>query len=102
MRVGMEKTLGISAQRSLPHYTNERFDKWFARYAVAGVGDPVRPSAITDRGYKGAHGAPLQKNRGRVILWDDTFVRYHEPHIGIAAVKVLEALGFEVALVKHR
>lgn len=43
----------------------------------------------------------LQK-RGRVILWDDTFVRYHEPHIGIAAVKVLEALGFEVALVKNR
>jgi Fe-S oxidoreductase len=33
-----------------------------------------------------------------VVLWDDTFVRYHEPHIGIAAVKVLEAAGFEVAL----
>ena len=44
----------------------------------------------------------LQKNRGKVILWDDTFVRYHEPHIGMAAVKVLEALGFEVALVKNR
>ena len=43
-----------------------------------------------------------EKRRGKVILWDDTFVRYHEPHIGIAAVKVLEALGFEVALVKNR
>jgi Fe-S oxidoreductase len=32
------------------------------------------------------------------VLWDDTFVRYHEPEIGIAAVKVLEAAGFEVAL----
>jgi len=40
--------------------------------------------------------------RGKVILWDDTFVRYHEPHIGVAAVKLLEALGFEVALVKNR
>jgi Fe-S oxidoreductase len=29
-------------------------------------------------------------------------VRYHEPHIGIAAVKVLEALGFEVSLTKNR
>jgi Fe-S oxidoreductase len=29
-------------------------------------------------------------------------VRYHEPHVGIAAVKVLEALGFEVSLVKNR
>jgi Fe-S oxidoreductase len=37
-----------------------------------------------------------------VILWDDTFVRYHEPHIGIAAFKVLEALGFAVSLPKGR
>jgi Fe-S oxidoreductase len=29
-------------------------------------------------------------------------VRYHEPQIGIAAVKVLEVLGFEVSLVKNR
>ena len=56
---------------------------------------PAATSAITDRGYNGADRAPLQ-NRGKVILWDDTFVRYHEPHIGMAAVKVLEALGFEV------
>ncbi|HTH19980.1 MAG TPA: heterodisulfide reductase-related iron-sulfur binding cluster, partial [Candidatus Udaeobacter sp.] len=37
-----------------------------------------------------------------VILWDDTFVRYHEPHIGIAAANVLEALEFEAVLVKNR
>jgi Fe-S oxidoreductase len=37
-----------------------------------------------------------------VILWDDTFVRYHEPHIGRAAVAVLEAAGFEVALLRGR
>jgi Fe-S oxidoreductase len=37
-----------------------------------------------------------------VVLWDDTFVRYHEPHIGIAAVKVLAAAGFDVALVEGR
>ena len=35
-------------------------------------------------------------------MWDDTFVRYNEPHIGIAAVKVLEALGFEVTLAHDR
>src|SRR5205814_3267215 len=102
LRALMETTLGISAKRSLPHYARDRFDKWFAKHAVAGVGDPGSPAAITDRGYNGAHRAPLQKKRGPVILWDDTFVRYHEPHIGIAAVKVLEALGFEVALVKDR
>ena len=94
LRAVIEKTLGISAKRSLPHYTRERFDRWFAKHckgAVAGVADPG--TAVSNRGYK---------KRGRVILWDDTFVRYHEPHIGIAAVKVLEALGFEVSLAKNR
>jgi FAD/FMN-containing dehydrogenase/Fe-S oxidoreductase len=90
VRVAMEKTLGISARRSLPRYARERFDSWFAKNCSGGLRPP-----------DGAHRAPLQK-RGHVILWDDTFVRYHEPHIGIAAVNVLEALGFEVALVKNR
>ena len=78
VRAFMQQSLGISAQRPLPHYARERFDKWFARHA--------------------------SKNgkRGRVILWDDTFVRYHEPNIGIAAVAVLESLGFEVELAKNR
>jgi len=44
----------------------------------------------------------IAASRSPIILWDDTFVRYHEPHIGFAAVKVLEALGFEVALAKNR
>jgi FAD/FMN-containing dehydrogenase/Fe-S oxidoreductase len=90
LRSVTEKTIGVSAKRSLPHYTSERFDRWFARNCSGGL-----------RPLDGAHRALLQK-RGKVILWDDTFVRYHEPHIGIAAVKVLEALGFEVALVKKR
>lgn len=74
-RTFLSKTLGIALQRPLPRYARHRFDKWFWRRS------------------------PTHKvSRGRVILWDDTFVRYHEPHIGIAAVKVLEAAGFEVTL----
>src|SRR5881398_1506450 len=83
VRAVMEKTIGLSATRSLPRYTSKRFDRWFARHSVTGVADSG--TAINNRGY----------NRGKVILWDDTFVRYHEPHIGIAAIKVLEALGFD-------
>ncbi len=96
VRAVMEKTLGLSARRSLPHYANERFDRWFARRngSVAAVYDR--------RNKNGSAFAERRYSRGRVILWDDTFVRYHEPQIGIAAVKVLEALGFEVALAKNR
>jgi Fe-S oxidoreductase len=75
MRFFASKFLGITSRRPLPHFAWQRFDKWFAR----------RKSSV----------APT---RGRVILWDDTFVRYYEPKIGMAAVKVLEAAGFQVEL----
>ena len=75
----LAKGLGIAWQRPLPHYARQRFDSWFRR---------------KDR-------APAHQ-RGRVILWDDTFTRYHEPQIGIAAVRVLETAGFEVSLARGR
>ncbi|MDQ6912183.1 MAG: FAD-binding protein [Verrucomicrobiota bacterium] len=78
LRGMMSKSLGISAKRPLPHYAHDRFDKWFAKQESK------------------------SGTRGPVILWDDTFVRYHEPNIGIAAVTVLESLGFEVSLVRSR
>jgi len=71
----MQATLGISARRPLLHFTRERFDEWFAK-----------------------HTPSKRMTHGRVILWDDTFVRYHEPHVGVAAVKVLEAAGFVVEI----
>jgi FAD/FMN-containing dehydrogenase/Fe-S oxidoreductase len=100
MRIAMEKITGISARRSLPRYVSERFDVWFSkrRASVSDAANKEERSPDRPGGYK----SPLLRTRGRVILWDDTFVRYHEPHIGVAAVKVLEALGFEVSLVKHR
>lgn len=75
----MRKFLGIAARRPLPPYAAQRFDRWFGRR---------RPESA---------GA-----RGDVILWDDTFVRYHEPHIGRAAVAVLEAAGYKVTLAAGR
>src|SRR5256714_15044362 len=90
VRVAMEKTIGISARRSLPHYASQRFDKWFVKHMV---GSALRADRTPRSGVP---------TNGKVIIWDDTFVRYHEPHIGIAAVKVLEALGFKVVLVKNR
>jgi len=39
---------------------------------------------------------------GAVILWDDTFLSHNDPEIGIAAVEVLDAAGFEVLILKNR
>lgn len=79
MRKLLERFTGISEERLLPRYAKQRFDRWF------GKRDKVEC-----------------KLRGRVILWDDTFVRYHDPHIGIAAVAVLEAAGYDVMLATGR
>jgi len=74
-RVTFGRLLGLAPQRPLPPFAKVRFDRWFAKRK-----DLNAPT------------------RGRVVLWDDTFVRYYEPNIGMAAVAVLEAAGFEVVL----
>jgi Fe-S oxidoreductase len=79
VRMLLERFVGISAGRPLPRFAPQRFDLWFS----------------------GRGGSPPGQ-RGRVILWDDTFTRYHEPHIGQAAVAVLEAAGFQVLLPRGR
>jgi Fe-S oxidoreductase/FAD/FMN-containing dehydrogenase len=73
------KMFKLTGERPLPEFTHERFDKWFAKH-------------------KSSH----YPQRGSVILWDDTFVRYNDPHIGQAAVAVLEAAGFAVTLPTQR
>ena len=98
------QTLGVTDRRPLPHYTGQRFDRWFYKRASALVRrDSVEPSPNgATHSTSLSAGSSRTTNRGEIVLWDDTFVRYHEPHIGIAAVKVLEALGFNVSLVKGR
>jgi Fe-S oxidoreductase len=78
-RTVLSKAVGIAWQRPIPRFAKQRFDRWFARHRAAG-----------------------SPTRGRVVLWDDTFARYYEPHIGIAATLVLEAAGFEVSLARGR
>jgi FAD/FMN-containing dehydrogenase/Fe-S oxidoreductase len=73
------RVFGFTSERELPPFARQRFDRWFAKHP----------------GFQAAY-------RGKIILWDDTFARYHEPAIGIAAVAVLEAAGFEVALPARR
>ena len=73
------KLLDFASERTPPPFAKQRFDYWYAK----------RENVPAPR-------------RGRVVLWDDTFVRYYEPHIGQAAVAVLEAAGFEVVLAANR
>ena len=64
---------GIDARRPLPQFAAQTFRSWFAR----------RPGH--------AHGEP-------VLLWVDTFTDHFSPHVGQAAVQVLEDAGFAVQI----
>jgi FAD/FMN-containing dehydrogenase/Fe-S oxidoreductase len=75
----LERLVGIDRRRPLPALARETFTAWFRR----------RP-------------APAAAPRGEVVLFHDTFVTYHQPEIGRAAVAVLEAAGYRVRLVDRR
>ena len=64
---------GIAPERELPRFAPQPFDAWFRsrRPRIAG-------------------------ERGRVLLWPDTFTNSFHPHVGRAAVAVLEDAGFTV------
>lgn len=73
----LEKFFGIDSRRELPLYARETFAQWFKKQA--GANDRL-------------------SDRPAVALFNDTFLNYHEPEIGMAAVRVLEAMGYRVIL----
>ncbi len=73
-----KRVAGIAEQRDLPRFATQTFRDWFASRSPR------------------AHRTTIEKQR--VVLWPDTFTDLFEPHIGKAAVEVLEAAGFAVEL----
>lgn len=78
---GMAQVAGISSERALPTFASVPFTTWFRK---------------RDKG----QGVKAQ-SRGRIVLFNDTFNTYNDPHIAIAATEVLEAIGYEVVLPGH-
>ncbi len=78
VRFLLDRTLGISMQRTMPSFASLPFTTWFKRREKNGT------------------------KKERIVLFHDTFNTFNDPHISIAAVQVLEAAGFEVVLPSHR
>ena len=72
-----EKFFGIDRRRTPPAWAKETFQARFAGRAGKAGG------------------------AGEVVLFNDTFTNYNDPHIGDAAADVLEAAGLNVHLVPH-
>ena len=75
-----ERVFGIARERPLPKFALRRFSSWFAHRDT--------------QAQKGTH--------GDVIYFHDTFTEYLTPEVGRSAVRVLEALGYNVRLETQR
>tara|TARA_B100001123_G_scaffold53098_3_gene55726 strand:- start:5869 stop:8769 length:2901 start_codon:yes stop_codon:yes gene_type:complete len=73
----LQRIGGIDSRRTLPRFADQTFMQWFksrgeSRHTIDIVGE--------------------------VVLLVDTFTNYNHPDIGIAAVKILEYLGYKVVV----
>lgn len=82
----LEKTLGVDRRRVMPLYANAPFDHLHRQH--------TKRNGV-------AKGVP-KGERPTVALFADTWTMYHDPHIGLSAVRVLEALGYRVERVAYR
>ncbi|HMU05578.1 MAG TPA: FAD-linked oxidase C-terminal domain-containing protein, partial [Saprospiraceae bacterium] len=69
-----EKILKVDRRRTLPSYTNETLEVW----------------------YKNNYKSNGSKNK--VALFADTYINYHEPQVGRAAIKLLTDCGYDVLM----
>lgn len=75
----VKRLLGVAPQRTIPAYAQQTFSSWFRRH------NPL----------------PAAGSRGEVVLFNDEFTNFTDPHTGIAAVRVLEAAGYRVLMPAH-
>ncbi len=75
----LTKLAGLE-DRPVPQFAPETLQQWWAR-RVSGAADAHRPAT-----------------NGTVLLWPDTFTNHFHPHIGRAAVQVLESAGWNVVV----
>ncbi|MCX8251873.1 MAG: FAD-binding protein [Dehalococcoidia bacterium] len=80
MRWALDKFVGFSSDRPAPPVVRNTFQKWFDKRKAPTGTFP----------------------RGQIVLFHDTFMNFNYPSIGVAATDLLEALGFEVIILKDR
>lgn len=77
IRYLLDQMVGITMERTMPSFAQTPFTKWFKQRTSNG------------------------QHKKQVVLFNDTFNTFNDPHISIAAVEVLESAGFEVILPGH-
>ena len=76
------RIMGVHPERKLSPFQFRTFSAWWNKHA----------SNLADR----------RPSRGKIVYFHDTFTEYNYPKIGIAAVQLLEAAGFDVLIEERR
>ena len=75
----LQAIAGIDRRRPLPEFAAETFEQWFRK-----------------------HNSEVNRPKGDVVLFHDTFNNYNTPHVAIAATQFLEKSGYRVLLVEKK
>lgn len=76
--------LGVHPARSMPLFTRQPFSKWFK---LTHIGQQNDPASAANR---------------QVIFFHDTFMEHNHPEVGQAAIRVLEAAGYQPVVLEDR
>jgi Fe-S oxidoreductase len=86
-RAVINRVMGMHARRTLPRFSKSLYQLVSSPTVSEGSGQSANEQALP-------HGRAAYS----VVLFTDCFTTYNESHIGVAAVKVLRALGYGVSL----
>lgn len=92
-----KRLIGFSVKRPIPALSPVTLRAWGRRH---GLGNGENRSESMSGSAKGTDDAIGSK--GTVYLFADEFTNYNESDIGIKAVMLLERLGYEVIIPRHR
>lgn len=87
-RVAMERLIGLDRRIAPPRLAEQTFRAWWRRRAARA---DLRPGETKPSGGDG----------GDVVYFVDTWTNYFAPQVGIATVRVLEALGCRVRIIDN-
>jgi FAD/FMN-containing dehydrogenase/Fe-S oxidoreductase len=77
------RSLGVHPKRSLPEFAARTFSEWHREYSMSNDG-------------------AKKKTSRQVVFFHDTFMEHNDPHIGQAAIKVLEEAGYEAVILRDK
>ncbi|CAN5763175.1 FAD-binding and (Fe-S)-binding domain-containing protein [soil metagenome] len=82
------KRLGVHEERTPSPYATTTFEQWWSRHKAKRDRDDAGPERLI--------------SRGEVVYFHDTFTEFNFPRVGRAAVRLLEAAGFQVIVETRR